>query len=268
MTSIFRKIFADSKPLIGMIHLDALPGSPAPSAFDATMERARRDCATLVEAGFDGVLVENFGDVPFIPGRVGPETTAAMALVIAAIVDESPVPVGVNVLRNDALTAMGLAHVCGGMFIRVNVLAGAVVTDQGVIQGKAHELMRYRSSLGGNRIAVLADVMVKHSSPLGAADPGQAAADLVERAGADAVIVTGQATGAPIDEKTLGKIAGAAKGRPVIAGSGVTPEFLPVLAPYCDGYIVGSWLKEDGDPRNRIDPARAEKLVKTYSEHR
>jgi len=248
-----------------MIHLAALPGSPAPAVFETTKKRALNDCRVLVEAGFDGLLVENFGDIPFIPERVGPETNAAMALILAEIVKDASIPVGVNVLRNDALTAMGLAHVCGGRFIRVNVLAGAAVTDQGVIQGRAHELIRYRSSLGADRIAVLADVMVKHSSPLGAADPEQAASDLIERAGADAVIVTGQATGAPVDQDFLSRIAKSVKGSPVIAGSGVTPEFLPDLAPYCDGYIIGSWIKRNGDPRNEVDPARAEKLVRAFS---
>src|SRR5687767_9268450 len=154
--------FGHAKPLIGMVHLQPLPGSPGwRGSFSAVLERAIRDADILAEAGFDGIMVENFGDAPFLPGRVAPETIAAVAVVAASLRSQFELPLGVNVLRNDGAAALAIAAVVGARFIRVNVHTGAMLTDQGWIEGRAHETLRLRASLNA-QIAICADVMVKH----------------------------------------------------------------------------------------------------------
>ncbi len=136
--------------VIGMLHVPALPGSPR---FGGNLEEARGivlgDARRLVEAGVDGLMVENFGDVPFTAGRVGAETVACLTMLAGLVRGAHPgVALGINVLRNDGLSAIGIAHAVGAAFVRVNVLCGARVTDQGVIEGQAHEILRLRRNLG------------------------------------------------------------------------------------------------------------------------
>jgi len=214
----------------------------------------------LMDAGFDGVMVENFGDTPFTAGAVGPETVASMAVAVSAVSAVSDKPVGVNILRNDAISAMAVAAVCKASFIRVNVLSSATLTDQGIIQGNAHDLLRFRSHLHSDHIAIFADVLVKHSVSLAPEDPSDITHNLVERAGADAVIVTGRSTGSAVDTEMLKLIRNAAESCPILVGSGVTEDNLEKLYSMCDGFIVGSSIKKDGKARNRIDPAKAVSL--------
>ncbi|MGK2855747.1 MAG: BtpA/SgcQ family protein, partial [Thermoanaerobaculia bacterium] len=165
-------------PLIGMVHLRPLPGAPLFSgSMDEVIEAAVRDATALRDGGAAAFIVENFGDKPFAK-TVGAETIAAMTRVIAEITREVRLPFGVNVLRNDGLAAMAIAAATGAAFIRVNVLSGAMVTDQGVIEGGAASLMRFRATLSATSVAVFADHMVKHASPLAPIDPVQSAKDL------------------------------------------------------------------------------------------
>jgi len=251
--------FGVAKPLIGMIHLQPLPGSPG---FAGDLKRiadaALRDAQVLAEGGFDGCIVENFGDTPYFPERVPQVTVAAMAVICERLVRESPLPLGVNVLRNDALAALSIAAVVGARFIRVNVLAGAMVTDQGIVAGKAHEVMRLRSALGA-QVLVLADVLVKHAAPLGEADIVRHGLDLVERANADGVIVTGKATGEAPAPETVQLLRQSMPHTAIFVGSGLTPDNLHRFLPWCDGLIVGTWLKEKGSisPRGVREFVRA-----------
>ena len=157
-----------SIPVVGMLHLPALPGAPG---FDGQLESIRaglwRDAEALVDAGVDGLMLENFGDRPFFPRDVPPWTTAHMAALAVETRRRFDIPLGINVLRNDGRAALAVAHAAGAQFIRVNVLAGARVTDQGVLEGVAHELLRDRRLLRAEETRILADVNVKHSAPLG-----------------------------------------------------------------------------------------------------
>src|SRR5262249_4211077 len=153
--------------IVGMVHLLPLPGAPRYGGdLEAVLRRAREDAEALVAGGVDGVMVENFGDAPFYPERVPPETVAAMTRAARAVVEVVSVPVGVNVLRNDAAAALAIAGVVGASFIRVNVHTGAMWSDQGLLQGRAHETLRQRRALGA-RVLILADVLVKHAVPPG-----------------------------------------------------------------------------------------------------
>jgi membrane complex biogenesis BtpA family protein len=244
------------KKLTGVIHLLPLPGSPR--AGDVSMAEhvkvARNGARALAEAGFDAVIVENFGDAPFFATRVPPVTISAMTACVLAAIEAAPkLAVGVNVLRNDAESAIAIARCTGASFVRINVHTGARVTDQGVVQGDAATTLRTRAAIGAESVAIWADVDVKHSSPLGAPRPiAQEVSDVVLRGLADAVLVTGEGTGKTVDLAKLAAVK-AATDRPVYVASGATIEALPVLANHADGVIVGTALKRGP----AIDPALA-----------
>ncbi len=250
--------------LIGMVHLKPLPGSPRyGGAMVSVIDAALHDAEALTRAGVDAMIIENFGDAPFPRGAAAPETVAAMAAVGAHITRDLGVPLGVNVLRNDGCAALGVALAIGAVFIRVNVLAWARLTDQGVIEGDAASLQRARRALGAEQIQVLADVSVKHSAPLAPVSVTDEARDVVERALADAVIVTGGATSTAVDLDELRAVA-LATNAPVLAGSGVTVETAAQVRRLSAGAIVGSAMMRDGRPGGPIDPSRAQALVKAW----
>lgn len=248
--------------LIGVVHLAALPGSPNFGGdLKPCLEAAASDARLLAEAGFDAVIVENFGDYPFYTDNVPAVTVAAMTRAVSGVADAVELPVGVNVLRNDALAALSIAAATGAAFIRVNVLAGAMTTDQGLISGRAAEVMRLRSALKVD-VEVFADVMVKHAAPPPGLTIEQATADTVERAMADAVIVSGDATGDEPELEQVRRVAGAAGATPVLLGSGVTEANVAGLLAVADGAIVGTALKVDGITTNPVDPRRAAAFVR------
>ena len=258
----FRKIFSNPKPLIGMVHLPSLPGSPRSDVpMVNIIDSAIQDAEALLKGGMDGILVENYGDAPFFPTRVGPETVAAMTIVIREIQRYIDKPLGVNVLRNDVHTALAIATILNCEFIRANVHMGVVATDQGIIEGRASETLRYRKILKSN-VMIFADVFVKHGQTLNQTDIGSAAEETVSRGLADAVIVTGGATGEPVGIQELIKVKKAVPDTPVLAGSGVTYENLPDILKIADGIIVGTNVKIDGRTENRVDEERVRELVR------
>jgi membrane complex biogenesis BtpA family protein len=245
-----------------MIHLLPLPGSPAYSgSMSQVVDTALADAAILVDAGFPALMIENFGDAPFYPSAVLPETVAAMTAAIARIGEATEVPLGVNVLRNDAMSALGIAAATGADLIRVNVLTGMMYTDQGPIVGMAADVVRKRAFLCPN-VEIWADVMVKHATPPPGSDAGQSARDTVERGGADAIIVSGAGTGTMLDLDQASVIRSAVpKGTRLVVGSGATPDNLAALTELADSVIVGSSVKFDGDASSRVDPVRARAMV-------
>ena len=262
--------FFSEKPLIGMLHLKALPGSPlGRQSMKEILAHVLADARALVDGGCHALMMENFGDVPFAPGRVAAETIAAMTFVAAEVRRLAAVPLGINVLRNDGLSALAIAAAVGADFIRVNVLSGARVTDQGLVQGIAYELMRLRTALGrdraGEMVKVFADVDVKHSAALAARPLKDEVEDTLKRGLADAVIVSGRGTGASVDLEHLKSVKAAAGVAPVLIGSGVTVASLARLWPHADGFIVGTSLKADGLASAAVDRERVGALV---AEHR
>lgn len=225
------------------------------------LESGMSDAQILQAAGFPSLMIENFGDVPFFPDRVPAETVAAMSVAAETIRRSTGLPVGVNVLRNDLLAALGVATASGAAFVRVNVLTGVMYTDQGPIVGPAAEALRKRSALQPG-IEIWADVMVKHSTPPPGLTASQAAVDTLERGLADALIVSGSGTGAQPDLDEAGEIREAIpEGTRLVIGSGATARNLGDLLSVADTVIVGSALKIDGDAQNRVDPERAARLA-------
>ncbi len=249
--------------IVGVIHLPALPGSAlgGPSASLGTiLDGARRDAAAYAEGGAHAVIVENFGDIPFAKDSVSPATTAAMALAVDAVRRVSGLPVGVNVLRNDALSAVAIAAMAGGSFVRANVYVGAAVTDQGLIEGRAHDVQALINALD-TPVSVWADVDVKHAASLAKRPIGDVAEDAVRRGLARAVIVTGKATGDPAAKTDLEQVRRSLPDTPIYVGSGATPESIPSLLKIADGAIVGTAAKQDGIVTNPVDVHRVRALV-------
>jgi membrane complex biogenesis BtpA family protein len=258
--------------LVGVVHLPPVPGDPlhrGEGGFSAVEQRALADAGALAAGGVDALLLENFGSRPFPRGTADqptpPHQVALLALLARTCAERFGLPVGVNCLRNDAAAALGIAAAVGADFVRVNVHTGAYVTDQGLLQGQAHHSLRYRRSLGAERVAILADVLVKHAAPLMPLDPRQATRDCLERGLADGVIVTGPATGEPVSRELLRQVARAAEKRPVFIGSGLNPGRAADLAPLCDGAIVGTWLKHGGRVENPVDEARVRRLAEAVA---
>jgi uncharacterized protein len=255
-------LWPDRKPLIGMVHLLPLPGSPRwGGSVDEVLARARADAGALVEGGLDGILVENFLDAPFFGEEVPPETVAAMTRAAAVVVACSRVPVGVNVLRNDARSALGVAVAVGAAFVRVNVHVGTMWTDQGVLEGRAAMTLRARAALGA-QVAILADVLVKHATPPAGLTVEAAAADTWSRGLADALVVSGVGTGRETDLDRVARARAGAPDAPVLVGSGVTPGTVARVLQVADGAIVGSALSRDGRAGLGVDPARVRALVR------
>ena len=254
------------RPIIGMIHLLALPGAPLwKGSLQEVLDRACADGRTLLDAGFDAVLVENYGDLPFTAGAVDPSTVAAMTWILAHFQQAVDIPLGINVLRNDWRSALALACVCGGRFIRVNVHCGVTVTDQGIITGQAHDCLRMRRSLDATHIGIFADVWVKHGLPLGhETEIVESGREILCRGLADALIVTGRATGAPIQLDHLTLLRRAFPDAALIAGSGVNQDNVETIAPMADAAIVGTGIKRDGVTTNPVNPSQAEHLVKLW----
>lgn len=250
-------------PVLGMLHLPPLPGAPRyQGSLDAIVDFVLNDARMLQDAGVHGLILENFGDVPFFSGTVPPLTVASMTAVAVAVRREIDLPLGINVLRNDGCSALAVAVASGASFIRVNVLSGARWTDQGLIQGNAAQLLRARAALSGPPIHLFADVDVKHSVPVGAHNLELETRDLVERSLADAIIVSGEATGKPVSLEHLTRVRQWAAPCPVIVGSGVTLQNAASLVlAGADLLIVGSSIKQDGVAASPVDPQRARQLV-------
>jgi membrane complex biogenesis BtpA family protein len=250
------------KILIGVVHLRPLPGSPrfAGSLRDV-LEAAVADAVAYERGGAHAVFIENFGDVPFTKGAVAPETIAAMAAAGCAARAAVKLPIGFNVLRNDARAALALCAACDGSFIRVNVHSGAMLTDQGLIEGDAYNTLRHRKSVAPGA-EIFADVHVKHAVPLGDWSLDDAAHDTVERGLADALIVSGVGTGQAADIEDVERVRHACPGARLLLGSGVKLDNVKNYLRHADGVIVGSSLKRDGKLSNPVDSKRVAELVK------
>jgi len=256
-----KQIFQTAKPIIGVVHLLPLPSSPRWGGdLKAVIARAEREATALAAGGVDGIIIENFHDAPFVKDEVDPATVSAMTSIAQRLSNLAMLPIGINVLRNDARSAMAIASCIEAQFIRVNVLTGVMATDQGLIEGKAHQLLRYRRELG-SEVAILADVLVKHAYPIGTPNLTSAVKETIHRGLADAVIVSGWATGDPPTLEELKTAATAAEETPLFVGSGTSRENIARILQVADGAIVASSLKRHGQIEQPIDPQRVAEFV-------
>ncbi|HEU4561364.1 MAG TPA: BtpA/SgcQ family protein [Longimicrobium sp.] len=259
-------MFSTAKPVIAMIHVGALPGTPASRATLRELEeQAVAECAIYRQAGVHGVMLENMHDVPYLRGGVGPEITAAMTVLAAAVKGASGLPCGIQILAGANHEALAVAHAVGLGFVRVEGFAFAHVADEGIIESSAASLLRFRRHIGAERVQVWADVKKKHASHALTADVGigetAAAAEFMR---ADAVIVTGTSTGACPTEQDVAEVRSRC-GLPLYLGSGVTAENLPRYFAGADGFIVGSAFKSGGRWDAGVDASRVERFMDAYA---
>ena len=257
-------IFDSTRPiLIGMLHVPPLPGSPqATESFSASRDHVLRDAAALIEGGISNLMIENFGDTPFFPGTVPAHTVTHLTTIANNVASRFPdAEIGLNVLRNDGCSALAIAAATDASFIRVNVLSGARLTDQGIIQGIAHDLLRLRKQLSAESVAILADVDVKHSASLAERPFAHEIEDVIQRGHADAIIVSGNATGTSVDNSQLAEAVEVAGSTPVFIGSGATAESIRKSANQASGFIVGTSVKHDGIVHKPVDKERVKEIV-------
>ncbi len=264
-----KNLFPRHKPVIGVIHVGALPGTPR--SFQTASElvmSAKEEARTYRECGVDGLIIENMHDVPYLRAEVGPEIVAAMTAIGIEVKSEGGLPVGVQILAGANIEAMAVAHAAGLDFIRAEGYAYAHVADEGLIQASAAQLLRYRRMIGATRVQVWADVKKKHSAHAITADVSLGVtAETVEFMGADCVIVTGNVTGqAP-------QLADVQEARshchlPVFLGSGISAGNIAEFYDEADGFIIGSAFKVDGLWSNTVDRSRVTKFVSTVDKLR
>ena len=262
MDQLFPPAARGRKVFVGVVHLLPLPGSPGwQGSLPSVLERAHREAQVLADGGADGIIVENFGDSPFRIGLVEPVTVAAMTLAVERVRQATDLPVGVNVLRNDAGSALGIAAATGCQFIRVNIHYGTMAADEGIVTGDAYGTLRQRQALAP-RVHILADVLVKHAAPLGNPDLGLMARETAYRGKADGLIVTGPVTGWPAKGNDVAEARKAVPDRLLLVGSGVAEANARELLQYSDGAIVGTSLKTGGVVTNPLDPARVKGMAR------
>ena len=261
--------FSHPKPVIGVIHVGALPGAPRNTqSVSELITHARHEAKLYRESGVDGIIIENMHDVPYMRGEVGPEIVAAMTAIAGEVKSECGLPMGIQILAGANIEAMAVAHAAGLDFIRAEGFAYAHIADEGLIQASAAKLLRFRRMIGADRVQVWADVKKKHSAHAITSDVSLGAtAETVEFMGADCVIVTGSVTGeAP-------KVCDVQEAKshchlPVFLGSGISIENIKEFYKDADGFIIGSSFKIDGLWSNPVDPSRVVTFINTLSKLR
>jgi membrane complex biogenesis BtpA family protein len=261
--SVFFARFRRPKPVVAMIHVGALPGTPAARLSLRQLEAlALREAAIYRRAGVDGIMLENMHDAPYLRGGVGPEIVAAMTLLARAVKAATAMPCGIQILAAANREALAVAHAAELDFIRAEGFAFAHVADEGIIQSSAAELLRYRRAIGAERVQVWADVKKKHSSHALTADVGVGeTAHAVEFMRGDAVIVTGTVTGDAPKPADVAEVKRSTR-LPVLLGSGITAANIAGYCPHADGFIVGSEFKRGGHWTGAVDPKRVERLLR------
>ncbi|WP_158780393.1 BtpA/SgcQ family protein [Pantoea sp. BAV 3049] len=257
-------LFQVKKPVIGVIHLQPLPGAPRYNGqpMREVYDAAVADALTLSRGGVDGIIIENASDLPFArPEHIGPETVAALTAACLAVRNAVDTPIGITCVANGAIPALAIAKAVGARWVRVNQWANAYIANEGFINGPAPEAMRYRSMIDARDVAIFADVHVKFGAHAITADrsiPEQATD--AEWFDADVLIATGTRTGNPTSTSEVDEVRNGTN-LPVIVGSGLSPSQVPELFATADGAIIGQWLKQDGQWWKPVDPKRVEELM-------
>ena len=248
--------------MIGMVHLHPLPGAAGYSgSIDRVMSSALDEAMTYKECGFDALLLENMHDLPFLKGRVEPETTAAMAVIASAIKYETQMPLGIQILAGANIEALGAALAAGLDFIRVEGFVFAHVGDEGIQESCAAQLIRRRWQLKADKIKIFADVKKKHSAHAITEDVSLLeTAKAAEFFKADGVVITGSSTGVAPNPQDLQAVRAGVKCF-VLVGSGASEENVHMYQPYSDAIIVGSSLKEGGLWSNPLDTERVQRFI-------
>lgn len=258
MAASFQDLFSVQCPVIGMIHVGALPGTPAYGGdFSSILQQAVAEAKVYTSAGVNSILLENMHDLPYLNREVGHEISTSMAVVAAAVKAVTDLPCGIQILAGANKAALAAAHAAGLQFIRAEGFVFGHLADEGWMNSDAGELLRYRRMIGAENVFVITDLKKKHSAHALTADVSLAeTAHAAHFFHSDGLIVTGTSTGQAASLQDLRELSGATE-LPVLVGSGINLDNLPDFFPHCNGMIIGSWFKENGDwtqppDRNRI----------------
>ncbi len=257
--------FKKEKPIIGVVHLNPLPGSPCFDSMNSVLNSALSDAKNLIEGGVDGLIVENYGDKPFVK-EISDMTVSSLSVVIEKICELSDIPVGINVLRNDWKAALSIAKVLNLDFVRINVYSGLNATSEGLIEGEAGEIQRFRES-NDIKCFIMADIHVKHGKTIYPENIEEAAVETADRSLADALIVSGNRTGEEPDSIEIDKVKSKVD-TPVFIGSGLSVKNVDELMAKADGAIVGTYFKKDGEVENAVSLGKVKQLKSTVDEIR
>jgi membrane complex biogenesis BtpA family protein len=262
-----KKDFINSKLVIGMIHLDALPGTPKYTGnIKNIIDNAILEAEKYKSAGLNGIMIENMHDVPYLNNSSGPEIISTMAIIAYEIKKRTNLIVGIQVLASANKEAIAIAHSANLDFIRAEGFVFAHVADEGITESNAGEILRYRKQIGADSVMVFTDIKKKHSSHSLTSD-----VSIVETAKAaefflsDGIIVTGSSTGAEADAEELLAVKKNSK-LPIIIGSGITSENIDKYYKLADVFIIGSYFKIDGNWENGIDETRVKKFLEKLEE--
>ncbi len=258
----FKKIFKVNNPVIGMIHIRALPGTPNyKNNNNEIIEMALKEAEIYFKAGIDSLALENMHDVPYIKGSVGHEITSMMSIIGYEIKKHYKIPCGIQILAAANKEALAVAKAANLDFIRAEGFVFGHLADEGYIDSCAGDLLRYRKQISAEYIAVFTDIKKKHSShsitsDISILDTAKAAEFFLS----DGVIVTGTGTGKEVDLNELKSVKKYFKG-PVIIGSGVTIDNLDKYFYSSDAMIIGSWFKKNGYWANKLEYDRVAKFM-------
>ncbi|HBK69673.1 MAG TPA: SgcQ protein [Firmicutes bacterium] len=264
--NLLNEMFGVKKPILGMVHFPPLPGSPLYNNSDGMKkirETALRDAEALLEAGFNGLVFSNEGDRPYL-SKVDNITVAAMSALITDVTSRFDVPFGLSVLA-DSEAAIAIGKAVGADFVRI-FLSWVFVGDWGIVNPNAGKLQRIKAEIGGD-MKVFANIS-GHTEPLGDRKLEDIARGAVKFGLADALCLAGSTAGSQIPEADLLNAKKGSEGAPVIAGTGVREENVARMLSMCDGAIMGTSLKVDGNTFNPIDPVRAKSFIKKANEVR
>ncbi len=252
------------KQLIGMVHLKALPGAPLYSDWQYVIDTALSEAKILESEGFDAIIIENMHDIPYLNRKVGAEITASFAVIASILKSSINIPIGIQILAGANTQAIAVAKAANLDFIRAEGFVFSHIADEGLMNSDAGELLRYRKKIDAENVKIYTDIKKKHSSHSITAD--LSIAEMVKAAEfflSDGVIITGKSTGLPADINELKQVR-AVTDLPIFIGSGITDENLKNYVEYADGFIVGSYIKEDGYWKNLLSLKRIKKLVSVF----
>jgi len=257
------KVLNLEKPIIAMIHIDALPGTPKYGGdIISIINKAKTEAVVYKDAGIDVLMIENMHDVPYLNRTAGPEITAIMSIILYEVKNISGLPSGIQILAGANKQALGAALAAGADFIRAEGFVYAHVADEEFFNSDAGEILRFRKQIGADHISIFTDIKKKHSSHSITGDTDiKDTAKAAEYFLSDGVIITGSATG---KEPSLEEIRSVKESIniPVLAGSGMTIDNVQDYNQYCDALIIGSYFKTDGKWYNPVEINRVKGIVK------
>lgn len=264
-------IFKVDKPVIGDVHLPPLPGSPKhkyTSTINDILEFVVREARIYAEGGLDGIIIENYGDMPYYPHKVGPETIAVMTYITSEVKKQVNIPIGIQVLRNDAEAAISVAHAVGGKFIRINVITEETVGEDGSIHSRAYDIHRFRKALGSENVKIFADI--EHYVIPPTRDIADVAENLAHGSLADVIVISGGLTARKPDIRDIERIKSRRllSNTPIFVAGGINKDNVQSYLKICDGIIIATSLKVDGISTNPTDPQRVKEFMKRVNEIR